>query len=372
MNKMNDRPRIVVVSPLPPWAPGGVQKVVAELCRRLTDVFDINIVTTSKSDDCLGEHLWEDMRVIVFKASASSFFLSVPLYQYLRKEKGIALIHAHNYSTFVPLVSAMAKDHVPLVISPHLHKVGSTKLNSMLRKLYDLSLGPFALKKADILACNSISERNLVTTKFSSLKDKTQVIYNGAPLESIRNAQPFSVDAKVVLCVNRLVKYKNTHLVLQALKHLPEYYEVVVIGSGPEEDNLKELAKNLGVADRTRFFGRLTEAELYSWYHTASVTITLSAIESFGLTCVESLAAGTPVVANDDHGGLKGTIDLFQPNIVAVDVMKDSAEIIARAIEKASRIEVKADLARFSWDYAAKQFAELYVQLIQPNKVKLS
>jgi glycosyltransferase involved in cell wall biosynthesis len=216
--------------------------------------------------------------------------------------------------------------------------------------------------------CNSRSERDLVVAKFPFLREKTRIVSNGVALESIRNAQPFPIDAKVVLCVSRLVRYKNVHLVLQALKHLPEEYVAVVVGTGPEERRLRDLAMGLGLGDRARFLGRVTDEDVYRWYGTACVFAHLSEIESFGMVCVEALAAGTPVVANDDRGGLKETIDLFQPNIVAVDIKRNSVEEIACAIEKASRIEVKVDLSHLAWDVIARQFAELYIQLIRANE----
>jgi glycosyltransferase involved in cell wall biosynthesis len=364
---MNERPRIAIVCPLPPWAPGGIERVVAETCRHLREAFDISIYATAQSADQLGERWWEGIRVRVFRACGSTFCLSVPLYKHLQEEKGIALVHAHNYGTFIPLISALTKRDVPLVISTHFHTAGANRFNSSLRKLYDPSVGPIALKKADIVVCNSRSEKDIIVAKFPFLIEKTRIISNGVAIESIRNAQPFAIDAKVVLCVSRLVRYKNVHLVLQALKHLPEEYVAVVVGTGPEEKRLRDLATGLGLGNRARFLGRVTDDEVYSWYRTATVLAHLSEIESFAMVCVEALAAGTPVVANDDRGGLKGTIDSFQPNIVAVDIKRDSVEEIARAIERASRIEVKVDLSHFAWDYVTNQFAQLYVQLIRGN-----
>jgi glycosyltransferase involved in cell wall biosynthesis len=365
---MNERPRIAIVCPLPPWAPGGIERVVAETCRHLREGFDISVYATSESADQLGERLWEGIRVRVFKAYRHTFCLSVPLYRHLQREEGIALVHAHNHGTLIPLISAMAKSNIPLVINPHFHMAGATRANSILKKLYDPLMAPLAYRKADAVVCNSMSERDLVVAKYPFLRGNARVISNGVAASSIRNAQPFPVEGKVVLCVSRLVRYKNVHLVLKVLKHLPKEYVAVVVGTGPEETSLRELAMSLGLGDRARFVGRVADDDVYRWYRTATVLAHLSEIESFGMVCVEALAAGTPVVANDDRGGLKETIGLFQPNIIAVDVKRDSAEEIARAIERASRIQVRVDLSHLVWDAIARQFAELYIELISANE----
>jgi glycosyltransferase involved in cell wall biosynthesis len=367
---MNKRPRIAIVCPLPPWAPGGIERLVAETCRHLREAFDISVYATSESADQLGERSWEGITVRVFKAYRHTFCLSVPLYRHLQREEGIALVHAHNHGTLIPLISAMANSNIPLVINPHFHMAGATRVNSILKRLYDPLVAPMAYRRADAVVCNSTSEKDLVVAKFPFLRGSTRVISNGVAASSIRNAQPFPIEAKVVLCVSRLVRYKNVHIVLQALRHLPKEYVAVVVGTGPEETSLRELAMSLGLGDRARFVGRVTDDDVYRWYRTASVFAHLSEIESFGMVCVEALAAGAPVVANDDRGGLKETIDMFQPNIVAVDVKRDSAEDIARAIERASRIQVKVDLSHLVWEAIASQFAELYIQLIRANQDK--
>lgn len=368
---MHERPKIIVVCANPPWKQGGIERVVAETCRHLKDLFDISIYATSRSKEELGDHVWEDVKVSVFMTHTSTFCLSPSLYRNLAGKQGIALVHAHNFGTFIPEICAISKGATPLVVNPHFHEKGSTKINDLLKKLYDPLVGSYALGKADLIVCNSRWEENALLAKFPSLRTRTRVIHNGVHVEGIKNAQPFPSDRRVVLCVNRLLRYKNVHLVVRALEHLPGDYEAVVVGTGPEEGRLKDLAKTLGVDGRVRFLGRITDDDLYRWYRTATVFAHMSEMESFGMTCVEALAAGVPVVANNDGCGLKDTIDMFPPNIVAVDAKRDSPLEIGCAIERASHIGVRADLSHFGWDSVSSQFAEPYLQIIRARQDKL-
>ena len=368
----DEKKKILVITPDPPWTIGGVEKIIPETLKYLKDVFDITIYSSADSTVQLGEFLWKGIPVMVFKDNLPPYRLSLPLYKALKDKREISLIHAHNYSTFIPLLSRLACKDVPFIINSHFHESGSSTVNSILRKFYDLFIGPRTLLAADMVVCNSRSEESLISRKFRGLK-RTCVIYNGAAIDELRNARPFDIKLKkVVLSVSRLVRYKHVHLILHALQHLPEEYEAVIIGKGPEIKNLIKLTSKLGLEKRVKMLGNLSDEEVHRWYRTAAVFMQLSGIESFGLTPIEALAAGTPVVANDDKGGLKETIDIFQPDILAVDVMKDSPRQIAQAIEKASYMQLSGDLAtkldKFKCEYISHEFAELYNQVIKTRK----
>jgi glycosyltransferase involved in cell wall biosynthesis len=74
------------------------------------------------------------------------------------------------------------------------------------------------------------------------------------------------------------------------------------------------------------------------------------------MTCIEALAAGTPVVANDDGYGLLETIRLFPDFIKSCRVSTDDPAKIARLVEEAADEKpVSADLSKFTWDYLAGQ-----------------
>jgi rhamnosyl/mannosyltransferase len=98
------------------------------------------------------------------------------------------------------------------------------------------------------------------------------------------------------LCVGRLIYYKGLHVALEALRGVPG--ELLVIGTGPLEGELKRRAADLGVADRVVWYGHATEAELIGAYRAATALWfpSVARSEGFGLVQVEAMAAGCPVV----------------------------------------------------------------------------
>ena len=100
-----------------------------------------------------------------------------------------------------------------------------------------------------------------------------------------------------LLTVSRLRQHKNQAAVLGAAARLGREVEVRLIGRGPEHDRLQALARRLGV--RCRIETDADDAAVARAYHEASVAVCPSRFEGFGLTPVEAVASGTPVVASD-------------------------------------------------------------------------
>jgi rhamnosyl/mannosyltransferase len=107
------------------------------------------------------------------------------------------------------------------------------------------------------------------------------------------------------LSVGRLVYYKALGIALQALREIPG--TLVVIGTGPMEDQWKRQATELGVADRVVWRGRASDEELIGAYHAATALWFPSNArsEAYGLVQVEAMASGCPVVnAAVPHSGV--------------------------------------------------------------------
>jgi glycosyltransferase involved in cell wall biosynthesis len=106
-------------------------------------------------------------------------------------------------------------------------------------------------------------------------------------------------DRPIVLFVGRLIYYKGAEVLVRAMAKVDA--DLVMIGSGPLERSLRELAAEMKVADRTTFLGGQPLDELVAWYHAADVFClpSIARSEAFGLVQLEAHAAGTPVVSTD-------------------------------------------------------------------------
>jgi glycosyltransferase involved in cell wall biosynthesis len=107
----------------------------------------------------------------------------------------------------------------------------------------------------------------------------------------------------LVVSVGRLVGWKGIHVIIGAMKDLPEHVRFLVIGEGPERQSLTELASASGVGGRVRFAGAVDHGLLPGLLSSCDLMVQPSiGEEAFGISVVEAMACGLPVLASDNGG----------------------------------------------------------------------
>jgi glycosyltransferase involved in cell wall biosynthesis len=178
-------------------------------------------------------------------------------------------------------------------------------------------------------------------------------------------------DHNRLLFVGKLTEQKGLHHLLRALPLMRRQPIVDVVGAGRVDDvELRDLATELGVAERIRWLPILTQAELAPLYQRATIHVIPAIDEGLGLTAVESLMCETPVVAFDSGGvpdvvisGLSGV--LVPPGdygalATALDSLLDQPAERAR-LGAQGRNHV---VARFGSAAVARHYASLYRQAL--------
>jgi glycosyltransferase involved in cell wall biosynthesis len=115
--------------------------------------------------------------------------------------------------------------------------------------------------------------------------------------ERFRPASVHREDPPTLLTVSRFRAHKNQAATVRAAARLGRNVQARLIGNGPECESLERLASSLGV--RCRIDTRADDAAVTAAYHRARVVVCPSRFEGFGLSPIEGIASGTPVVASD-------------------------------------------------------------------------
>ncbi|MGL6024307.1 MAG: glycosyltransferase family 4 protein, partial [Cetobacterium sp.] len=103
-----------------------------------------------------------------------------------------------------------------------------------------------------------------------------------------------------LIMVARLNRSKDHMTLLRAMKMLPSHYKLVIAGDGEKKNMLEKETKKLGLEKRVEFLGMRSDvAELF---HTADIALHSSYFEGFGITAVEAMASGIPLIASDVPG----------------------------------------------------------------------
>ncbi len=111
----------------------------------------------------------------------------------------------------------------------------------------------------------------------------------------------------VMLSVSRIGKEKNVSELIKNVKQL-ENVSLVIVGDGPQKKELEELVKWLNITDKVIFTGMVDPSDVPLYYSMADLFVSASTSETQGLTYIEALACGTPLLCRKDDC-LKGVIE---------------------------------------------------------------
>ena len=208
---------------------------------------------------------------------------------------------------------------------------------------------------------------------------RIRVIPSGVDLERFSPTGPIAPRGEVprILTVGRLVERKGFADIIRALPYVPGA-ELVIIGGPPAGQlagdpvagQLRALAAECGVADRVRLTGGVPREEMPAWYRSADVVVCAPWYEPFGLTPLEAMACGVPVVATS-VGGLTDTVvdrvtgALVPPRdprtlgVVLRRLLNDPLQRLAYAAAALDRAR-----QRYSWQRTATELVEVYRQLV--------
>lgn len=176
-------------------------------------------------------------------------------------------------------------------------------------------------------------------------------------------------DPHQILYVGRLVPGKGLDVLLQAMPHVLRRFpsaSLLVVGDGPLANSLVVLAKTLGLGERVRLVGALPNAELPSVFRRAAVhAAPFTKQQGFGLTLVESLGCGCPIVttplaAGVDMAGAGSMIQLIE----ADDSFALAEALMACLQAPPSTLEVREAIRHvrenYDWSSVAEGFRTIY------------
>lgn len=164
--------------------------------------------------------------------------------------------------------------------------------------------------------------------------------------------------------------YKGLSVLLlafaEALQHIPDL-RLDLYGKGPEENQLRKQADELGIANKVRFLGTVPNATIYERLPDYSFLAISSAVETFSNVGIEALSCGVPVLATD-CGGPADFITAANGLLVAPNDAKALTDGILQMVEDDSRYDrsaiQQAALERFSMATIGQQYVSLYEEVL--------
>ena len=316
----------------------------------------------------------------------------------LRQRQPYALIHGNFWMSGWAAAALGARWSVPVV--QIFHAMGMTKLRE--QGAADTSpAGRIAVEREVVRAVDRLiaqcpAERDELLDDYGAREGQIALIPSAVnvdrfrPLAQAVARRELGLDpaARIIVYVGRVVPRKDVRNVVRALAHLntlhlaedgrPRPHLIVVGGeterpdpaATPEIGVLQALAAELGVDDQVRFAGRRQPDDLHRWYAAADVAVTTPWYEPFGLTPLEAMACGTPVIGSR-VGGIAFTIADGETGFL---VPPRDPPALARRLaallrdpslrERMGRAGRARVLRLFTWTQVAARTAALYDSLL--------
>jgi glycosyltransferase involved in cell wall biosynthesis len=272
---------------------------------------------------------------------------------------GLLSIYSHGIAK-VPYVVSLRGSDVPF------YDCESRKL----RLLHRLTWG------ASRRIWSGASEVFAVSKGLKQLAEKScpeltiDVIYNGVDC-NFRPRESYGADAREapvrISCVSRLIPRKGLGDLIEAVASLDDLrLELVLIGAGPSEEALRELASQRGISDRVLFVGYCAPQTVMAENERADLFVLPTHSEAFANVILEAMSTGLPVVATRVGGVAEAVldgetgilVDAHQPEQLAAAIRKLAENPDLRAaFGRAGRERVHK---QFTWERATSRYIDAY------------
>lgn len=389
MEEIQKKKILVTASTFPRWEGDTEPRFILDYAQAMTKYYDVTVLAPAaigaKDEEYIGDvkviryhyfpiHKWETLcypGAIVprIKQKKVRVLLVLPLLYSLRKKiKKISsqydMVHAH---WLIPQGIMMAGLKVPYILTGHGGDISS------------LNIG---IVKKWKLRCMEQARAVVVVSKYK--QEELQVFYPEIKSTIISMGVNLSLfnrdinyksdffhqgDKKVILFVGRLAEIKGVNYLIDAMKYL-ENVKLIIVGDGPEKENLYQQAKN--ISDEIVFMGSKSHEQLKTIYSSADILVVPSIIDSKGAqeglptVIMEAFASKIPVVATSTGG----VPDVIKNNITGMLVNEKSTQEIVDAIKKLlSDKSLYESIVNEAYKYAKKCDYEVvatkYHQLIE-------
>jgi glycosyltransferase involved in cell wall biosynthesis len=312
-----------------------------------------------------GRNLLEEVKLYALRA------------RQIAEEEEYDVIHAHDWLAYPAGLVAKEVSGKPLVVHVHATEFDRGGGNGVNQQVYEIEKE--GLTKADKILAVSEWTRQTVIRHYGVPPEKVSVVHNGIEADAYPQLESAldklrAAGNKIVLFVGRITLQKGPDYFVRAaarvLRHNPKVI-FVVAGSGDMEAQMVRLVADLGLSANFLFPGFLRGDELNRLYQSADLYVLPSVSEPFGITPLESLANGTPVMISKQSGVAEVLSHALKVDFWDIEEMAN--QIIAVLEHDSLRRTLsdfgRAELPRISWGEAARKCLECYQRLVQPLAV---
>ena len=348
---------------------GGVEQVIFQLAKGSVNLgLEVDVLSLSKNKDLrtINIHGYLAHRVrLNFQIASAGFSISA-FWRFFQLAKKADIIHFHYPWPFMDVVYLATRVCKPTILTYHSDIIRQVSLNKLYQPLMHKFLGCM-----DYIVATS-PNYFATSTVLARYKDKVKVIPIGVDKTTYPEASPEKIQfwldkvgPKFFLFVGMLRYYKGLHILLEAAQGID--YPIVIIGTGPIEQDLKAQSAKLGLKN-IHFLGCQSDEDKVALLTLSYAVLFPSHLrsEAFGVSLLEGAMYGKPLISSEIGSG---TTYINIANETGLVVPPSDAMALRQAMtylwenpKQAIEMGKKAEL-RYRKLFTAEQMVRSYIDL---------
>ncbi len=284
----------------------------------------------------------------------------------IAEKKSFDIIHAHDWLTFPAGIAAKKVSAKPLVVHIHATEFDRTG-NTVDQRIFKIERE--GMEAADRIIAVSQWTKNILTKHYSIPPAKVMVVHNGA-LAKKQNSdiQQLPIGKKVITFLGRITYQKGPEYFIDAAaKVLEKYPDVhfVMAGSGDLLPAMIERVARLRISSQFHFTGFLKCNQVDKLWSGTHVYVMPSVSEPFGISPLEAVQAGVPVIISNQSGVAEVMHHVIKVDFWNIEALADAMCNLLKypSLSKMLHKKSKEEIANITWDQAAKKINTLYHEL---------
>lgn len=277
------------------------------------------------------------------------------------------IIHSHDWLTFLAGIEAKKQSNVPFIV--HIHSTEFDRSGDNPNPaVYDIEKK--GMEHADSIIAVSNYTKDKIIKHYGIPEEKITVIHNAIhpKLAEKYHPSPIRKNDKIVLFLGRITLQKGPDYFLYMAKKILEKIrnvKFVIAGDGDMTNQIIRTSIHLGIEKNVLFTGFLRGKDVERTYQNADVYVMPSVSEPFGLTALEAIQNGAPVLVSKQSGVSEVILNALKVDFWDIDEMANKVISILKYphLSKAMRTSASHELNKFSWNEVGKKLINLYNNL---------
>lgn len=290
-------------------------------------------------------------------------------------EEDYDIIHAHDWLSFGAGIEAKKISGKPLVVHVHATEFDRT---AGCPNQYIYEEERRGMQCADCIIAVSHRTKQTIIDHYGIHPDKVIVIHNGLEHEEHGRELPTILGEvraqgkKIVLFLGRITIQKGPDHFLHVARRvldLDKNVMFVITGSGDMEHRVIRMASDLGIANNVIFTGSVWGDERLQLYRAADLYVMPSVSEPFGITALEALANGTPLLISKQVGAGEVITHTLKSDFWDIDDMADKIYNVLKSSALKSTLSENGlrDVRRIDWDGVAGKCVGVYRDMLNKS-----